>query len=173
MGEKPHEISYTQRGYVSPVCTMRFEGGAAGSLRCGAVWGWRKAGSVYHTVSHAQCYWHISPDSYDELRRLMQKIVSFLPTPLHLKQIFILVTSSSCSWYLPSLLSSILHVCIPLVFPLSLPSFLHPSLCFYHLTMGVLVPLKDKAKNGKKGNETHKCNIWFETVWHLLLGERK
>lgn len=117
-----------------PVCESilhcEVEGEAAGSLRFGEVGrgaSWMKARSSSKYLSyhaHTQCYRHISPDSYDEPSRFMQKIVSFLPTPLQLKWIFISVTSSSYPWYLPASHSSILHVYIPLVFPLFLPSFL-------------------------------------------------
>lgn len=111
LGEKPDVITYTQcvRTCVSPLCTIRVEGEAAGSLRFGGVCVyvcmgrvlekvWKQQQQMFiisHTHAHAQCYRHISPDSYDEPSRFMQKIVSFLPTPLQLKWIFISVTSSS------------------------------------------------------------------------------
>lgn len=137
---------------------MRVKGEAAGCLRFGEVRGGRacrrKDGSSSkclsyhtHTHAHAQCYRHISPDSYDEPSQFMQKIVSFLPSPLQLKWIFISVISSSYHWYLPASHPSILHVYIPLVFLLFLPSFVHPlSLGIYHLMVGVLPPRKGQRK---------------------------
>lgn len=49
---------------------------------------------ITHTCSRTMLPTHY-PDSYDEPRRFMQKIVSFLPTPLQLKWILSLFTSSS------------------------------------------------------------------------------
>lgn len=128
---------------------------------------------ISHTHAHAQCYRHISPDSYDEPSRFMQKIVSFLPTPLQLKWIFISVTSSSYPWYLPASHSSILLFYIPLVFPLSLPSFLHPSLCFYHLMLGVLSPWQGRGNGGKKGKKKtqEKKLVWCGT-FSLVISTR-
>lgn len=68
---------------------------------------------ISHTNAHAQCYWHISPDSHDEPSQFRQKIVSFLPTALQLKCIIISVTSSLHRSYLPVLHSATLRVYIP------------------------------------------------------------
>lgn len=68
---------------------------------------------ISHTNAHAQCYWHISPDSHDEPSQFRQKIVSFLPTALQLKCIIISVTSSLYRSYLPVLHSATLRVYIP------------------------------------------------------------
>lgn len=128
---------------------------------------------ISHTHAHTQCYGHISPNSYDEPSRFMQKIGSFHPTPLQLKWILISVTSSPCHWYLPALHSSILHVYIPSVFPLFLPSTLQPALCFYHLTVGVLAPWKGRGNDGRWKNETKNETSLEPYVRHLFPGDIK
>lgn len=164
-GEKPDVINYTQCVClcVSLSCTVRSKEKLpeAWGLEMGRGGSWMKAISSSKYLSyhaHTQCYRHISPDSYDEPSRFMQKIVSFLPTALQLKWIFISVTSSSYPWYLPASHSSILHVYIPLVFPLFLPSFLSTSSPFFFitLTVGVLAPWKGRGNDGRGGNETQR-----------------
>lgn len=93
LGERPDVITYTQ--CVSPLCTVRFRRRGrrtpevcVGERRRWVVGGllekgWRQQQRMFiisHTRAHAQCYRHISPDSYDEPRQFMQKIVSF-PQP--------------------------------------------------------------------------------------------
>lgn len=139
---------------------------------------WMKAISSSKYLSyhaHTQCYRHISPDSYDEPSRFMQKIVSFLPTALQLKWIFISVTSSSYPWYLPASHSSILHVYIPLVFPLFLPSFLSTRSPFFFITNGGCarsVKGQRKRWKGGKWNTKKKKPVWSH-VRHLFPGDIK
>ena len=94
----------------------RWEEGVGGLLEKG----WRQQQRMFiisHTRAHAQCYRHISPDSYDEPRQFMQKIVSF-PQPHFSSNGFL-------SQFHPP---STPDICLPRIPPSSMSTFLWCSL---------------------------------------------
>lgn len=126
LGEKHREMC---AGRFESICTVTFKGGDSGGLRCGGVWGWREAGSECLSWYHM----HVPPDSYSTMSHDDSCRKSLVSSQPHFSSGWFL--SPLYSWYLPPSLSFFLHV--PAVFAVSLPSLLHPSLCFYDLTMGV------------------------------------
>lgn len=108
---------------------------------------------ISHTNAHAQCYWHISPDSHDDSQANSGRKLLASSQPLFSSNVLL-------SRLHPPYTAHIFPSCIlppsvstSLGFP-SFPSFLYAALCFYHLMLVVLFTWKGTGKDARREHET-------------------